>query len=91
MSNWKRGFIEILGEILEELKENSLKKSHIAYKCNLDARSVNKYLKIIMSLNLVEKSKDLKHYIITQKGIKFLDQYRALTNLLEWNLRIELN
>jgi len=83
LSNWKRGFIEILGEILEKLNGESLKKSHIAYKCNLDARSVNKYLKIILSLNLVEKSKDLKHYRITQKGIKFLDQYVAITKLLE--------
>jgi len=83
LSIWKRGFIEILGEILEKLKENALKKSHIAYKCNLDARSVNKYLTIILNLNLVEKSKDLKHYVITKKGIEFLNQYGALTKLLE--------
>jgi len=35
MSTRKRGFIEIVGEILTTLDEKPFKKSHIAYKCNL--------------------------------------------------------
>jgi len=40
MSTRKRGFIEIVGDILNALNKNSLKKSHIASNCNLDLRSL---------------------------------------------------
>ena len=82
MSAKKRGFIEIVGDILQSINEAPLKKSHISFNCNLDPRSTTKYLKIMGTLGLVEKSKDLQHYILTEKGIKFLKQYNSLTEFL---------
>jgi len=70
-----------VGEILVSINETRLKKSHISHECNLDPRSTTKYLKIIQNLKLVEKSEDLKHYVLTQKGIKFAKKY---TNLIEY-------
>ena len=88
MITWKRGSIEIVGEILKSLRENSLKKSHIANKCNLDARSVNKYLEIIISLDFVKTSKDMKYFSITQHGIIFLEKYHNLTKYFEKDLHL---
>lgn len=82
MSAKKRGFIEIVGDILQSINDKPLKKSHISHNCNLDPRSTTKYLKIIISLGLVEKSKDLQHYFLSEKGIKFLKQYNNLTEFL---------
>lgn len=86
MRTWKRGFIEIVGEILESLSKNPLKKSHISYQCNLDARAVTKYLNLMIELKLAEQSKDIKHYKITLKGIKFLGKYDTLTKFLQKDL-----
>lgn len=85
MSERKRGFIEIVGEILASINETKLKKSHISNKCNLDPRSTTKYLKIIQNLKLVETSEDLKHYVLTKKGIKFVKKYTNLIQILENN------
>ena len=89
MRTWKRGFIEIVGEILESLSKKPLKKSHISYQCNLDARAVTRYLNLMFKLKIVEKSKSLKRYQITPKGIKFLEQYDTLTNFLKKDLKQE--
>jgi len=87
LRTWKRGFIEIVGEILESLSKNPLKKSHISYQCNLDARAVTKYLNLMIELKLAEQSQDIKHYKITLKGIKFLGKYDTLTKLLQKDLK----
>ena len=88
MSLWKRGFIEIVSEILEALLNSSLKKTHITFKCNLDSRAVTKYLRIMMETRLVEKSStDPSLYLITQKGILYLHRYQLFANLVEKDLQ----
>jgi len=83
MSTRKRGFIEIVGDILNVLNKNSLKKSHIASNCNLDLRAVTKYLNLIIKMKLVKKSKDSPHFKLTNKGFSYLTQYNNLAKLLE--------
>ncbi len=83
MSTRKRGFIEIVGDILNVLNKNSLKKSHIASKCNLDLRAVTKYLNLIIKMKLVKKSIDSPHFKLTKKGFSYLTQYNNLAKLLE--------
>ena len=41
----------------------------------------------MIELNLVEKSKDIKRYKITLKGIKFLEKYDTLTKFLQKDLK----
>lgn len=86
MIKWKRGFLEIVAEILLNLSDASLKKSHITYKCNLDARAVTKYINLMIDLKLVERAKDAQMYNITQKGMRFLEKYEKLTRYLEPDL-----
>jgi len=88
LSSWKRGFLEIIAEILESLMSNPLKKTHITFKCNLDSRAVSKYLFIMISVRLVEKSKeDPTYYVITQKGIQYRNQFRNFVSLMENDLK----
>jgi len=87
MSSWKRGFLEIIAEILESLMANSLKKTHITFRCNLDSRAVTKYLTLMIYVGLVEKSKkDPTYYSITQKGITYRNQFHAFISIMENDL-----
>ena len=63
--------------------KNPLKKTHVAFKCNLDSPTVSKYLSIMEYVNLVEKSKEHPSYFtITQKGIKFVKRYGQLISMM---------
>ena len=87
MSSWKRGFLEIIAEILESLMSSPLKKTHITFKCNLDSRAVTKYLSLMISIGLVEKSKkDSSYYVITQKGINYRNQFHSFVSIMENDL-----
>lgn len=84
MSFWKRGFLEIVGSILDNLIESPLKKTHITFRCNLDSRLVTKYLAIMMYVGLVEKLKnDSSLYSITQKGINFRTQFQSIITMMQ--------
>ena len=88
MSSWKRGFLEIIGEILESLVSSPLKKTHITFRCNLDSRAVSKYLMILMNVGLVERSKkDPSCYIITQKGISYRNQFKSFMSMMERDMQ----
>ena len=87
MSSWKRGFLEIIAEILESLMANPLKKTHITFRCNLDSRAVTKYLSVMTYVGLVERSnKDLSFIVITQKGIKYRNQFHSFVSMMERDL-----
>ena len=87
MSSWKRGFLEIIAEILESLMANPLKKTHITFRCNLDSRAVTKYLSVMIYVGLVEISKkDPILYVITQKGITYRNQFHSFISVMERDL-----
>jgi len=83
---WKRGFLELVSEILRSLNLSSLKKSGIVSKCNLDSRACTKYLSVMQSLNLITKSKSDSSFSITQKGTDFVTQYDKLVDIIEQDL-----
>ncbi len=83
MISYKRGFLEIIAEILDALLQNSLRKTHIAFKCKLDSRAVTKYLKYLEKIDLVEKSKDdPQKIIITEKGVSYRNKYLELMRVI---------
>ena len=87
MSTWKRGFLEIIAEILDCLIEHPMKKTHVTFKCNLDSRAVTRYLLIMTNVRLVEKSnEDQSFYVITQKGIKYRNQFNSFAQMIESDL-----
>lgn len=87
MSSWKRGFLEIIAEILDSLMSSPLKKTHVTFRCNLDSRAVTKYLGIMMRVELVEISKkDPSFYVITQKGVAYRHQFNSFVSMMEKDL-----
>jgi len=83
---WKRGFLEIVSEILRSMKNSPLKKSGIVAKCNLDSRACTKYLTVMESLELITKSKKDSSYSITKKGADFVNHYDGLVSIIEYDL-----
>ena len=83
MNLWKRGFLEIVSEILGSINDTTLKKSGIIAKWKLDSRACTKYLSVMESLDLVSKSKADSSFRITKKGTDFFHQYESLVGLME--------
>jgi len=80
----KRSFLQIVAEILTSLMSNPIKKTHISFKCNLDSRTISKYLKMMETTYLIEKSPDdVSYYRITQKGVDYLEQFQSFIKLLD--------
>ena len=88
MSLWKRGFLEIIADILQGLKNNPSNKTHLNAQCKLDSRAITKYLNIMESLKLVKQSsKDPSIYEITQRGIDFSNHYEKLVDIIDTDLK----
>ena len=86
----KRSFLQIVAEILESLMSNPIKKTHISFKCNLDSRTISKYIKLMEATYLIEKSpEDKSFYRITQNGVNYLEQFQSFIKLLD-NDKIKL-
>ena len=79
----KRGRLEIIQEILK-ISHKPAKKTSILYRCNLSFSQLQKYLEYLISHNLLTNSKNdgKTFYLITEKGMKFLEEYERLNNLL---------
>jgi predicted transcriptional regulator len=79
----KRGRLEIIREILT-ISRKPAKKTSILYKCNLSFSQLQKYLEYLISHNLLANSKNdgKTFYLITEKGIQFIEEYEKLNSLL---------
>lgn len=86
----KRGFLQIVAEILESLMSNPIRKTHISFKCNLDSRTISKYITMMETTYLIEKSPENDAYFrITQNGVNYLDKFKSFIQLLD-NDKIKL-
>ncbi len=86
MSSWKRGFLEIISDILDSILDGPLLKTHIISKSKIDSRTITKYLLTLELVGMVKKSNDRLLFEITQKGIDFVHQYQMLVNMIEDDL-----
>ena len=82
--NKKRNRLEVIRDILEVVRARSgkIKPTHILYKSNLSHQMMEEYLE-----ELIEKGFIVKHsgekgktYSITEKGLKYLNQYRMIAD-----------
>ena len=82
----KRSDIDIMTNILSEANK-STKKTRIMYRCNLSYSQLQVYLDVLRDMGfLASHSKKeggkLNYFKTTSKGLKFLDAYHALKNLM---------
>ncbi|MDH3677513.1 MAG: winged helix-turn-helix domain-containing protein [Nitrosopumilus sp.] len=79
MKYGRRGFLEIIAEILTQLQESPTRKTLLSYRCKLDSRAVSKYLEIMEKIDMVERSKENQNFfLITKKGNLYLKKYNSL-------------
>jgi len=72
-----------MAQILEITKEDSL-KTQIMYKANLSFTQLHDYLQFMLSNNLIlHKNREGREvYVISAKGLSFLQMYSELLQLL---------
>jgi predicted transcriptional regulator len=72
----RRDKIDIIADILK-VALHGAKKTHLVYKANLNFTVLKKYIIRLEENGLLMKI-DGRHYITTQKGSRFLEQYMKL-------------
>ena len=83
----KRGFLEIIAEILSCVKEGHNQKTQICSKCKLDSRVIKKYLRLLLSMNLVRPfNGDMTSFVITEKGLMYLNKFNSFIEMIEKDL-----
>lgn len=85
-TNFKRSILELMVDILSELNENRLKKTHVTFRCKLDSRVTTKYMTSLTLLGFITRDEEgAKFYNITSEGKNFLKKYDDLIGLLSPN------
>jgi predicted transcriptional regulator len=74
----RRNDIDICADILTVARVGA-KKTHLVYKANLNFQIVKKYLRRLSERNLI--SFENGHYITTEDGVKFLDNYQEFSSI----------
>jgi len=72
-----------MAEILGVAREGTL-KTQIMYQANLSFAQLNEYLSLLLKLNLLETvvAADRNIYKTTEKGLRYLESYREIRELL---------
>lgn len=72
-----RSRLDIIADILSVVKGNgSVKKTQIMYGANLSYTVLSKYLDELLNVCLLKFESNKRHYVLTEKGKKFLQYYR---------------
>lgn len=78
----RRDKLKIIHDMLVAMQDKGgkIKPTHLLYKSNLSHSKMQLYLEELFGKGLVkEEHKDTnKFYVITQEGIKFLENYRKI-------------
>jgi predicted transcriptional regulator len=80
----RRDHLFIMAEILEVAIDGAL-KTQVMYRANLSFAQLNEYLKLMLDLKLLEsvKNSERTFYKTTAKGVRYLQSYRELRDLLK--------
>lgn len=71
-----RNKLEIIADILSVLKGGA-RKTRIMYQANLSYSLLTRYLNFTLKSGLISVSSESEeHYVVTAKGIEFLQRYR---------------
>ncbi len=77
----KRNSLEIMAEILVLCKQPQT-KTRVMYRTNLSWRMLQKYLSQLQSRGLLEVHHSQTKYTTTKKGLKFVEKWRELAELI---------
>jgi len=71
-----RSRLDIIADILHVVSKEGAKKTQIMYQANLSYKVLTKYLTEVMEACLVRLQREKRCYVLTSKGIEFLEKYR---------------
>lgn len=80
----KRTRLEIIKDILSVVKSRNgkIKPTHILYKSNLSYQMMEEYLNELIKKEFIKeiRNKNSKTYIITEKGLEYLNKYDLIVD-----------
>ncbi len=83
----RRGRIEIIHDMLKAIQDKNglIKPTHLLYKSNLSHTKMKEYVAELMEKGMMREvyDGDRKYYTITDKGLKFLQEYRRIREFSE--------
>ena len=82
----RRSKIEIINDILTAIQEKGgkIKPTHLLYKSNLSHEKMKQYVEDLINKKMVEEELvDGKYYIITNKGRKYIDEFKKIKEFSE--------
>ena len=71
-----RSRLDIIADILHVVGKEGAKKTQIMYQANLSYKVLTKYLTEVIEACLVRLQRNERIYVLTSKGIEFLEKYR---------------
>ncbi len=83
----KREKIQVVYDILRAVKEKEgrIKPTHIMYKANLSSQMLKTYLEelVLKGLILEKKLGKGKTYFLTEKGLKYIQEYQVILGFVD--------
>lgn len=79
---YRRSRIDIFSQILVAAQGADTKKTKIMYKASLSDQALNEYLEILTDSDLLRYRLDIRTFKTTEKGLRFLDLYRKIGQLM---------
>ena len=82
MHNRYRNKIDVVTLVLNTGNGNEVKQLEILSKANVTHKLLKEYLFILLQFNLIEYMQNQRTYKTTEKGIRFIDNYYQMKNLV---------
>ena len=79
----KRSMLDIVWDILSSIPEEGIRKTPLANKAMVDFKVMDKYLKLLISEGFVKTSNTNGKIHITDKGKRFLEEYKRFKSFFE--------
>jgi predicted transcriptional regulator len=78
----QRDRISIIVDVLEAARQG-MPKTQIMYRVNLDYKTLNQYVELLLKNELLSKILNKRIYKTTDRGIDFLECYHEVMELLK--------
>lgn len=83
----KRTRLQIFYDMLRAAQNagGTIKPTHLLYKSNLSHKKLEEFSKILMERELLEvrESGEKRVFVLTDKGLKFLSEYKVIADFTE--------
>ncbi|MBS3174733.1 hypothetical protein J4440_02535 [Candidatus Woesearchaeota archaeon] len=85
--NARRDRLQIVNDILISIRDKNgkIRPTHLLYKSNLAHNKMKLYVNELIEKELIKEDIEdgKKYYFLTDKGIKFVDEYKKINQFVE--------